>query len=469
MTPRWFFSVALFGALFFVPAASRAEAVGPLIRSSNNPNYFAKPDGTPVYLTGSHQWTNLQDGAATFPPAGIDYTAYVNWMQNNQFNFIRMWVSAEQPYSGLGGKAVWYNDPLPYTRPGPGVAADGKAKFNISSLNQKYFDRLRARVIAAGQRGVYVSIMLFEGFSLDPKGSSVNPWTYHPFNVKNNINNINGDPLNTGIGDTIETTSEPAAVLSAQQAYIRKVIDTVNDLDNVLYEITNEGNTSSVQWQYNMINYLKSYQAEKPKRHPVGMTIPWCPGCIQNNADLFNSPADWISPFGDAYKTNPPVNDGSKVILSDTDHLWGGGGDSVWVWKSFMRGLNPIFMDDLGQTGINLGGNTPFFDPAWYAVRTGMTQTARYAARLDLKNAKPNGNLSSTGYMLANPGTQYLAFAPSGGGFTINLSAGSGNNFSVEWFNVSTGAVTTSNPVSGGSSNQSFAQPFTGPAVLFLY
>jgi hypothetical protein len=294
MTPRWFFSVALFGALFFVPAASRAEAVGPLIRSSNNPNYFAKPDGTPVYLTGSHQWTNLQDGAATFPPAGIDYTAYVNWMQNNQFNFIRMWVSAEQPYSGLGGKAVWYNDPLPYTRPGPGVAADGKAKFNISSLNQKYFDRLRARVIAAG-------------------------------------------------------------------------------------------------------------------------------------------------------------------------------GDSVWVWKSFMRGLNPIFMDDLGQTGINLGGNTPFFDPAWYAVRTGMTQTARYAARLDLKNAKPNGNLSSTGYMLANPGTQYLAFAPSGGGFTINLSAGSGNNFSVEWFNVSTGAVTTSKPVSGGSSNQSFAQPFTGPAVLFLY
>ena len=25
-----------------------------------------------------------------------------------------------------------------------------------------------------------------------------------------------------------------------QEAYVRKVIDTVNDLDNVLYEITNE-------------------------------------------------------------------------------------------------------------------------------------------------------------------------------------------------------------------------------------
>ena len=73
-----------------------------------------------------------------------------------------------------------------------------------------------------------------------PSNGSTNPWTYHPYNVKNNINGINGDPSNTGNGYTIQTTSEPAAVLEAQQAYVRKVIDTVDDLDNVLYEISNE-------------------------------------------------------------------------------------------------------------------------------------------------------------------------------------------------------------------------------------
>jgi hypothetical protein len=30
-------------------------------------------------------------------------------------------------------------------------------------------------------------------------------------------------------------------VLRHQESYVRKVVDTVNDLDNVLYEIINEG------------------------------------------------------------------------------------------------------------------------------------------------------------------------------------------------------------------------------------
>ena len=35
------------------------------------------------------------------------------------------------------------------------------------------------------------------------------------------------------------------------QAYVRKVVDTVNDLDNVLYEISNEstGSTANTNWQ----------------------------------------------------------------------------------------------------------------------------------------------------------------------------------------------------------------------------
>ena len=33
------------------------------------------------------------------------------------------------------------------------------------------------------------------------------------------------------------------------------------------------------------------------------------------------------------------------MIVSDTHDLWGLGGSTSWVWKSFTRGLNPIFMD----------------------------------------------------------------------------------------------------------------------------
>ena len=440
----------------------------PLTRSVNNPNYFATPDGKPVYLTGSHHWNSLQDEGKTSPPAAFDYTGYVNWMEDNNYNFMRLWNIAEQPYSAAWTTSPWYTDPLPYVRTDGsfGNAADGKPKFDVNTFNQDYFDRLRERVIEAGEHGIYVDVMLFEGWSLGPITGSTNPWTYHPFNKNNNINGINGDPSNTGSGYGIQTTSEPAAVLTAQQAYVRKVIDTVNDLDNVVYEISNEFPASSTQWQYNMINYIKNYEAGKPKQHPVGMT--------QNDTDnsvLFNSPADWVSPGtrGGGYKDNPTANNGSKVVLNDTDHLWGLGGDATWVWKSFTRGLNPIFMDDLAYTGVEAGDVVyPPASASVYTVRTGMTETANYAERMDLVNDKPHGELSSTGYMLANPGAQYLAFAPNGGSFTVNLSAGSGSSFSAEWLNVYTADVVIGDSVDGGSSSVKFTPPFSGAAVLFL-
>ncbi len=60
-----------------------------------------------------------------------------------------------------------------------------------------------------------------------------------PFNSKNNINGIDGDSNGDGIGTEIDTLANPA-VTRIQEHYVRKVIDTVNDLDNVLYEICNE-------------------------------------------------------------------------------------------------------------------------------------------------------------------------------------------------------------------------------------
>ena len=77
--------------------------------------------------------------------------------------------------------------------------------------------------------------MLFNGFSIEGKGNvGGDPWQGHPFNPKNNVNGVDG-----GSSKAVHTLSNPA-ITAHQEAYVRKVIDTVNDLDNVLYEITNE-------------------------------------------------------------------------------------------------------------------------------------------------------------------------------------------------------------------------------------
>ncbi|MBE7554344.1 MAG: hypothetical protein HS126_25100 [Anaerolineales bacterium] len=359
---------------------------------------------------------------------------------------------------------IWF-DPMPYQRPGPGTALDGKAKFDLTKFNQAYFDRLRARVIQAGERGIYVSIMLFDGFSVDNKGDVGNPWPGHPYNIKNNINGIDGDPDKNGRGEETHTLQLPA-VTAVQEAYVRKVIDTVNDLNNVLYEISNESHSNSQEWQVHMINYIKSYEATKPKQHPVGMTVEYPNG---SNAELFASPADWISPNDSGgYKDNPPAADGSKVIISDTDHLWGVGGDRQWVWKSFTRGINPIYMDC--YHAIYCEGQNPNNDPTVVSVRRNMGYTLNYANRMNLAAMTPRGDLCSTGYCLANPaasGAEYLVYLPTGGKVTVNLSAVSGE-LSVEWFNPSTGAAFAGGSTPGGAS-RSFTAPFNGDAVLYLY
>jgi hypothetical protein len=77
-----------------------------------------------------------------------------------------------------------------------------------------------------------------------------------PFNVSNNINGINGDTDGDGFGDEIQSLRIPE-VVKLQEAYVRKVIDTLNDLGNVIWEISNESNGQSQNWQYYLISDIK--------------------------------------------------------------------------------------------------------------------------------------------------------------------------------------------------------------------
>ncbi|HZF00108.1 MAG TPA: PA14 domain-containing protein [Planctomycetota bacterium] len=444
-------------ALLRGAAPAAAGAGGPLVVLSSNPRYFSDGSGKAVYLTGSHVWQNLQDRGTVSPPPAFDYGAYLDFLQSRNHNFIRLW-NWEQARWAPWTTGDEFATPLPFSRTGPGNALDGGPKFNLDQFNQGYFDRLRSRVIAARDRGIYVSIMLFEGWSIDNVGKgSGNPWPGHPFNGSNNVNGVDADLNGNGQGEESHTLAN-ATVTSKQDAYVRKVVDTVNDLDNVLYEVANESGASvpgSTDWQYHLINLLHTYEAGKPKRHPVGMTFQYPNG---NNSALFNSPAEWISPGSSGgYDSNPPAATGNKVILTDTDHIFGEGGDRSWVWKSFTRGLQPLFMD---------GGIETFPETAdgRESARWAMGQSRSYADRMNLAMMTPRGDLTSTGYALANPGVEYLVYQSGSGGFSVSLGGG---NYSVEWMNPSTGGTSTGAEVSGGGS-VSFSAPFGGDAILYL-
>jgi len=428
----------------------RTTPATPLTVGVANPRYFTDGSGKAVYLTGSHTWNNLVDVGTSDPPAKFDYAAYLDFLQQRNHNFIRLWTwetAWAQTYMG-----VTYVAPLPWARTGPGTALDGKPKFDLSKFDPTYFDRLRQRAREAGKRGIYVSIMFFNRY-----GAIASDWPGHPFNLHNNINGIDGDTNSNGVGSETRSLQNTTAV-DVQGAYIQKVVDTVNDLDNVLYEIANEDFHDSVPWQYHWINYIKDYESRKPNQHPVGMTF-------YDNGDnkaLFDSPADWISPAATSYMTNPLVGDGKKVIILDTDHLWGLGGTQAWVWKSLTRGVNPILMDPYDGT-VRLDP----YDPAFMnPVRQAMGYTLTRTRAIDLGAMAPRSDLCSSSYCLANPGFEYLVYFPSADAVTVDLSAASGA-LSVEWFNPTTGVTVMAGETSGGAP-RSFSPPFSGDAVLYL-
>jgi hypothetical protein len=444
-------------------AAQRKPATGPLRVLTSNPRWFTDGSGRAVYLAGSHVWQSLQDngllirGAVVNPPPVFDYDGYLKFLERHNHNFFRLWRWETTKWTDrYTGGEVKYCRPHPWARSGPGAANDGAPKFDLTRFNPEYFDRLRARVTAARDRGIYAAVMLFEGWEIQ----FTDGWRHHPFHGPNNVNGVEGDLNGDGSGleyNTLDKSEMGRRVLKLQEAYVRKVIDTVNGLDNVLYEVCNEAFGDSTEWQYHMIGFVKEYESGKRKQHPVGMTFQYKGG---TNALLYNSPADWISPNpGDPnqnYQENPCSGCTAKVVVNDTDHLWGHtGGDNIWVWKSFTRGLNVLFMEELLPS------------PTWQdSARRAMGQVRRYAERMNLAAMTPAERVSATRYCLANRGKEYLVFQSNKGEFTVDLGDAKGT-FQAEWLDVNADRSVAAKPVQGGAS-RTFTTPFPGPAALYL-
>jgi hypothetical protein len=491
------------------PSSGQVTVTGPLTVSAANPRYFTAAagdtaDSKAVYLTGSHIWNNLQDGMGPGPacagaPEALDYGAYLDFLVERGHNFIRLWRWEQFKSQAAGSDFHLCMTPQPWARTGSGRAKDGKPKFDLDRFDEAFFERLRDRVVAAGRRGIYVAVMLFDGWGLhlSPAPDHVEG---HPFHAANNVNGV-------GIDSILDYQVLPLdpRVQALQEAYVRRVVDTLHDLPNLLWEVANESSGGgevdpafaemlgqaeipewgdSTAWQYWVIDTVKRHeQAMSYDRHPIGMTMQFpVPDQTKVNEPLLASRAEWISPgydddvFADGghpmapgspqsrWLEDPPAADGRKVVISDTDHFAPGRGDALWAWKSFLRGHHPILMD----FGIIGGVNQP--DPSFEPARYAMGDTRRFAERMHLIEMEPRDDLSSTGYALANPGQEYLVLQPggAGGSLTVLLEPGA---YTAEWFAVDgretvPGDVTTVE----GSATTSFSPPaeLSGPTVLYL-
>lgn len=457
------FAIFVFALLLiFAIGCKTTKDQGPLQVSTTNPRYFTNYSGKAVYLTGMHTWNNLVEMKRVQDEKEFDYDNYLDLLEAYNHNFFRLWAWDLLTWNTTGNRdsrsGILNIYPQPYQRIGAGNALDGKPKFDLSQYNPEYFERLKLRIQLAEERNIYVAVMLFEGWGIQfsPEGYQNHP--YHPSNNINELGLSESDSLRLEI-----YTLKHDKVTRLQEAYVKKVIETVNEFDNVLYEISNENNPVSTEWQYHMINFIKETEAEMGNSHPVGMTFQYRGG---SNQDLFNSPADWISPnAAGGYQDNPPLNDGIKVIIPDTDHMGGIWGTRPWVWKSFFRGLNPIFMDiyyrNVLEKNIKLITEWP------EEVRVAMGQTRVFAEKIDLINSIPDRKLSSTEYCISVPGKEYLVYLPDTNKVSINLQDDPGE-FTCQWFNTISGVSIKGETITGGKPVELETPFFTAETIVHL-
>ena len=238
----------------------------------------------------------------------------------------------------------------------------------------------------AGQRGMYVSQMLFNGWGLQ-FGEPRNPFLASPWKAGNNVNGINGDPRNTGIGRDVQTLNNPA-ITAIQENYVRRVVDALDDLPNMLFRSATRPRAprKSWAWQHHMLAVVKRHDALRGGfRHPVGLTAAaaWIGDEAGINDRLAGSDADSFSPTGSTYQSDPPPASGARSAS----------------WTPITSGASA------GRAWTGCGGPSPRPQPALHglAPRPGPRRALRAVRRRQPARANSSSRGGGAGRHPADP------------------------------------------------------------------
>lgn len=449
----------VYGLLLLLLILSFADLAGnsPLRIHPKNFRYFTDDSGRAIVLSGSHTWLRKTENRQ-WQADGWDlekFNKYLDFLKYWNHNFVRLWMWEQE-----GDVNIWVK------------GTDGK--YDLSKLNQEYFDLIKSFVASAESHGIYVGVMLFQGWSGCCEASK-SDWPNHPMHKNNNINGIDGDPDGINYGNKVHSLDD-SKIIKVQELYMAKMITTLNNFDNIIWEIGNETIKSSLPWKAYISGYIKGFEKQLPKQHLI-----WdgTGNGIGNNAILLTG-SDVFSPcvikkwasLEEPFIANPPAPDENvkKPIILDNDHLgnhflrFSALDQRNWTWKSFTRGNHPIHMDcyDIHWDGENATPNHPIpgvaTNPHYDPQRKSMGDILRYAEKADIANMIPvtDSVFCSTTFCLMNLNKEYIAYQPDKEkNITIALNKG---EYKIETFDTIDSSV-NSMTIFWNGGNKTFAKP----------
>jgi hypothetical protein len=390
----------------------------------NDPHRFIM-NGATWYLAGyTPALSTLIDQASSDTSR---YYLLIDAHEANRINSFRNWFTAGQPYG---------NTSVPYQRTGPGLAADGRPRFDLTKFNQAHFDYFQQVVQYALMKGIVIQLSIFDfwhgsDWVVYNNGDPQHEWGLkHDFYVRNN--NING----VNVTNQTQWFNNNRAE-QYRRALVAKLIDTVGGFPNLIWEVCNEAFPESrgLPWQLDLADYITSYEQSKGFAPHLVM-----PRDIPNHE---NTPGYFL------YKDDA----GLGLIHSDmvSAHSWNkpliGNNDSS------SEVYTPAYRRKEAWGILTAGGHLDFFHFAmlWQAnlnspdVAEGMRfvgYTRKFLTDLNvnLVGMVPSDGLVTNGWCSARSGQEYVIYLISGGSTTVS---GLSTPYTATWFDPRSGMQET--------------------------
>jgi hypothetical protein len=450
-------------------AVAQKPASGALAILPSNPAYFVAADGTPEILVGDYEGSPTAATGVTTDP-NYDFPLFFDTLHANGFNVARLWIfyglEAEWDSETFPDAYHRYNI-MPYLRTGPGVAKDGKPKYDLTQFNPLYFERLAAACAAARERGINLQLILIDAWIFRVPLI----WRYHVFNAANNINGVDGDPtgtLQSSDPETGSTSLNNTKVLETEKALVAHIIDTVNGFDNVYYEVANE-NYYNLDWEMTMARFVHTYEAKMPKQHLVmPLDLPdhdYGDTTFGKNGhpDRAKTWKTWDLP--QLHARLMASRSLRQPLLYDPDGLETRDDPIVRraFWTAFVSGANLDYLDYSMQPED--GGDERGLRRA--ELRRQLSHLAAFTRQLSPWEMQPQDGSIRAGdaYLLAGS-ERAVVYLPQGGEVLFDMASMPGN-FQARWFNPRNGLFAGSAAVAGGKVN-SFTAPDRRDWVLDL-
>jgi hypothetical protein len=237
------FALLSLSVLFF-QIISFGQSV-PIQLLKENPHYFEFKGKPLALITSAEHYGAVLNG-------DFDYKTYLETLHREGMNYTRIFMGSyfEIPSTSFGIK---FNTLAPEAGkaiiPWKSSTENGQIKYDWSSYNPSYFERLADFMSLAASLDIIVEVTLFSSIYTDEH------WEMNPQNPKNRIGS-EGE-----LDRKLAHTKENGQLLGLQKAYVRKLVNELNHFDNFFFEIQNEPWSDRGQ---PILNIANKYQIDGP-------------------------------------------------------------------------------------------------------------------------------------------------------------------------------------------------------------